>query len=52
MLLNPDESEGYVRDWRPLKFGPERNVGYAVQWFSLAAALLLIYIIVNTRKVK
>jgi surfeit locus 1 family protein len=52
MLLNPDESEGYVRDWRPLKFGPERNVGYAVQWFSLAAALLLIYLFVNTRKVK
>lgn len=52
LLLNPDESDGYVRDWQPMKFGPERNVGYAVQWFSLAAALLLIYFFVNTRRVK
>jgi surfeit locus 1 family protein len=31
-------------------FGPERNVGYAVQWFGLAAALLIIYFTVNSRK--
>lgn len=52
LLLDPAAPGGYVRDWKPMKFGPERNVGYAVQWFSLAAALLLIYFFVNTRKVK
>lgn len=33
--------------WR---FGPERHQGYAVQWFSLAAALTLIWLVVNTRR--
>ncbi len=52
LLLDPDQDQGFVRDWQPLQFGPERNVGYAVQWFGLAAALLLIYLAVNTRKLK
>jgi surfeit locus 1 family protein len=50
LLLNPGEPQGFVRDWKPLRFGPERNLGYAVQWFGLAAALLVIYLVVNTRK--
>ena len=51
LLLDPDEDDGYVRDWRPLHFGPERNIGYAVQWFGLAAALLVIYLVVNTHRI-
>lgn len=35
--------------WR---FGPARHEGYAVQWFSLAAALTLIWLVVNTRRRK
>lgn len=35
--------------WR---FGPERHEGYAVQWFSLAIALTLIWLVVNTRRAK
>ncbi|MGD2073704.1 MAG: SURF1 family protein [Gammaproteobacteria bacterium] len=50
LLLDPEEPEGFVRDWHPLRFGPERNLGYAVQWFGLAAALLIIYLVVNTRR--
>ncbi len=34
--------------WR---FGPERHEGYAVQWFSLAAALTVIWLVVNTRRI-
>jgi surfeit locus 1 family protein len=52
VLLDPDQDAGFVRDWEPLRFGPERNVGYAVQWFGLAAALLVIYLVVNTRKLR
>lgn len=52
LLLDKQEPDGYLRDWRPLvSFGPERNVGYAVQWFGLAVALLVIYFAVNTRRV-
>jgi len=51
LLLDAGQPDGYVRQWRPLAgFGPERSVGYAVQWFGLAAALLIIYLAVNTRR--
>jgi len=52
-LLDAGQADGYTREWRPLAgFGPERNIGYAVQWFGLAAALLIIYLSVNTRRTK
>ena len=35
----------------PWRFGPERHDGYAFQWFSLAAALTVIWLAVNTRRV-
>jgi surfeit locus 1 family protein len=50
LLLNPDEEDGYVREWHPLHFGPERSTGYAVQWFSMAAALAIIYLAVNLHR--
>ncbi len=46
---------GYVREWRPQHptgFGPERNRGYAVQWFALATALLIIFVGVNLKRVR
>lgn len=52
LMLDGEQQDGFVRDWNPLPSGPERNVGYAVQWFGLAAALLIIYLVVNTRKAR
>ncbi len=52
LLLAPEERDGFVREWHPLTFGPERNVGYAVQWFGLALALAIIYLAVNLHRVK
>lgn len=52
LLLDNDQPDGYLRDWQPMVgFGPERNVGYAVQWFGLAAALMIVYLTVNSRRV-
>ncbi len=52
LLLDPDQDQGYVRQWEPvLGFGPERNVGYALQWFSLALALLVIFLLVNSKRI-
>ena len=31
-------------------FGRDRHLGYAYQWFALAATLLVIYFVVNTKK--
>lgn len=50
ILLDPKEPEGYVRDWSAPGFPPMRHIGYAVQWFGLAAALLVIYIVTNFRR--
>ena len=43
-------ADGYVRAWSAPGFPPMRHVGYAVQWFGLAAALLVIYIVTNFRR--
>lgn len=51
LLLDPSQPDGYVREWHPvMTFGPERNVGYAVQWFALAVTLMIIYLSVNLKK--
>jgi surfeit locus 1 family protein len=51
LLLGPEQEHGFVREWEPVKgFGPEQNLGYAVQWFGLATALLVIYFVVNCRR--
>lgn len=34
----------YLGDWPLLGSGPERHLGYAVQWFALAATLLGMYL--------
>jgi len=50
ILLGPDQPTGFVRDWRPINMQPQRHVGYAVQWFSLAMALFLYFIFTNIRR--
>jgi len=50
LLQSPDEPDGYLRQWRPQIMPPERHLGYAVQWFGLALALLVIYLAVNLRR--
>lgn len=52
ILLDSSEKQGFVRDWKPDfgRFGPERHRGYAVQWFALALTLLIIYIVVNSKR--
>lgn len=44
LLLGPDEPDGFVRQWAPVpSFGPARHIGYAVQWFALALALVILF---------
>jgi surfeit locus 1 family protein len=42
LLLDAREPLGYVRDWHPTGFGPERHVAYAVQWWGFAAVALVL----------
>ncbi len=49
VLLDAGEADGYVREWQPPGFPPMRNIAYAVQWFGLALALAVIYVVTNLR---
>jgi surfeit locus 1 family protein len=47
LLLDADQADGYLRDWRPPAMGPERHVAYAVQWFGLAATVLVTWVVLS-----
>ncbi|MGD8976519.1 MAG: SURF1 family protein [Gammaproteobacteria bacterium] len=50
LLLDPEAPDGFLRRWQPAGLGPERHIAYAVQWFALAATLLVIYFVVNWKR--
>lgn len=50
ILLAPEQPDGFVREWNPIVVGPERHVGYAVQWFALAAALAILYVLAHVKR--
>ena len=50
--LDPGSKYGYVRKWAKPDSGEDVNLAYAFQWFLLAITLLLIYIIVNVKKIQ
>lgn len=43
-LRMASEPGAYRLDWPVVAMGPEKHLGYAVQWFSLATALLGLYL--------
>jgi surfeit locus 1 family protein len=49
VLLDADQPDGYLRRWQAPGLPPLRHLAYAVQWFGLALALLVIYVITNLR---
>jgi surfeit locus 1 family protein len=51
LLLDPAGPDGFVRDWRPPLMTPVQHVGYALQWFALAAAVVVLYVVLNLRRV-
>lgn len=52
--LDPDEA-GYgdfKREWHFVAAPPEQSTSYAVQWFSFAAILLFLYVLLNLKRQK
>lgn len=39
LLLDPEESQGFVRHWVPEAMGPGKHFGYALQWFAMGVVL-------------
>jgi surfeit locus 1 family protein len=50
VLLDAGEADGYLRRWAAPGFPPMRHIAYAVQWFGLGLALLVIYVVTNLRR--
>lgn len=50
LLLSPEADDGFVREWRPDSVSVDRHMGYALQWFAMAATLAVIYLVVNLKK--
>ncbi len=49
-LQDPTPEDELKREWTFINSPPEKNVSYAVQWFIMAGLLLIIYIVVNTKR--
>lgn len=50
LKLAPDPASGFVREWRPDVFPPERHRGYAFTWFTLAAIVAGVFVGMHWRK--
>jgi surfeit locus 1 family protein len=51
ILLDAGVPDGFERKWRPsLGFGPERHLGYAVQWFAFALVTIVLFVALNLRR--
>jgi cytochrome oxidase assembly protein ShyY1 len=52
VLLDAQETSSFVRDWQPVVMAPEKHLAYAVQWFLLAFAALVVFVIAQRNKLK
>lgn len=51
LLLLPNKMDlPFVRDWQPVAMPAQKHIGYAVQWFTFAIILMIIFIGLNIRK--
>ncbi|MGQ0696606.1 MAG: SURF1 family protein [Panacagrimonas sp.] len=51
LLLDPSETDGYVREWNlPNPVPPARHYAYAAQWFAFAATLLFLFVKLNLKR--
>lgn len=50
LLLDAAQPQGYVRRWQPPGVPPDTHWSYAIQWWCFAALLLVLYVVLNTRR--
>ncbi len=50
--LDTKSDHGYVRKWQLPGSGENTHYGYAFQWFSFAAVLVIIYLVLNIKKIE
>jgi surfeit locus 1 family protein len=50
--LSPESTAGFARSWKAPGSGEEKNLGYAFQWFAMATAIFVIYLVLNIKRAK
>jgi len=50
ILQESAADDGLAREWQPPDAGANQNFAYAVQWFAMAAAIAILYLVTNVRK--
>lgn len=48
--LDQNDSAAYTQNWQAVVSGPDKNYSYAVQWFSMALVIFILYIGLNSRR--
>lgn len=50
--LDPQGGSEFIREWQSVVMPPEKHIAYAVQWFLLALAAVVVFIMAQRRKIK
>jgi len=50
--LDAQQKEAYQLHWKPYVDTPDKHISYAVQWFSMAVVLIILYIVLNLKRRK
>jgi surfeit locus 1 family protein len=48
--LNDNPDSGFIRNWKPVVMAPEKHIAYGVQWFLLAFAAIVVFVIAQRKK--
>jgi cytochrome oxidase assembly protein ShyY1 len=51
VLLDAAAPFGYVRDWQPPGMAPLRHFSYAIQWWSFATLVLVVWAVMSTKRI-
>jgi surfeit locus 1 family protein len=49
LVLEPHHAAAYDIEWQVVIMGPEKHVGYAIQWFAFALTLLILFAALNRK---
>ena len=52
LQLKQGSLSAYAQNWQPVASGPEKNQSYAVQWFSMALVILILFFGMNSRRLE
>ncbi|WP_144392818.1 SURF1 family protein [Pleionea sediminis] len=48
--LSPKSPHGFTREWRIVSMSENKHIAYAVQWFGLAVALMIIFVVLSVKR--